>query len=228
MAATNGEDNRPRLVVPILQDTIDDLRTKFMSVLGAPIGDRAPPKRHLQRGYHDRTAADKPAWPVPDSDIMRGGMEIPGREAWSACLYLPTPPPPPPPADTTEDDPFTDNLSPPPPPPIAESPSTIMLAHKHLNKASEQRLEQVAETIQGQWPNATMGQHKRHLKLFRHMDSGAFGMRTLDQESEMEPLVTWLASQDMLPGEGMSVAFLTRGASGNPQIKQWDSVSHCT
>jgi len=101
----------------------------------------------------------------------------------------------------------------------------ILLAHKHLNKASEQRLQQIADTIQGHWPDATIGQHKRHLKLFRHMDSGAFGMRTLDQVSEMEPLVTWLASQDMLPGEGMSIAFLTRGTAGKPQIKLWDNVS---
>ncbi|KXJ87364.1 hypothetical protein Micbo1qcDRAFT_167713 [Microdochium bolleyi] len=186
-------------------ELLEDFKAKFLATLCAPTGTRAPPRRHLQRSHHDPTASDLRIWAGPDNDFSRFGNRVPFERAWSAFLLLPL---------AAKDDRRGDGDT-------SAAPLSIRFAHRDYNHATDSTLRQAAEAIHKAWPNATAGQHKRHVKLWRHAPTQTRRLM-LDHISAMEPVISWLASQDLLLGESAEAHFLTLSPNGNANILRGD------
>lgn len=198
----------PAEAVQISKETIEDLKVKFFSVIGAPTASQTPPECHIQRGFYNGSAVGVRLLAGPQNDFSVAGSRIQSRSTWSARLQLPL---------VNQEDPWQDKSP-------TGQPCSIRFGHQGQDQSSDSVLSQVADAISEAWPDVTIDQHKRHVKIWRHTPVHT-ASPMLDHVSAIDPILSWLASQTLLPEEGMDVFFLTRSVKGNANILKWDRVS---
>lgn len=181
------------------------------SLIGAPTASQTPPQCHIQRGFYNGSAVGVGLLVGPQNDFSVAGSRIQSRSTWSARLQLPL---------VNQDDPWQDKSP-------TRQPYSIRFGHQGPDQPSDSVLSQVADAISEAWPDATTAQHKRHVKLWPHTPVQT-AAPMLDHVSAMDPILSWLASQTLLPGEGADVLFLTRSAKGNANMLRWDKISRVT
>ncbi|KAH7035135.1 uncharacterized protein B0I36DRAFT_88661 [Microdochium trichocladiopsis] len=182
-------------LVPITPQVLEELRDKLLSVFGLlGLPARPRPKRHLQRNLYRPKDGYLHWGPMPSNDFHRATVDIPGEAAWSACLRL------------------------------VDGPDLLAIpfAHVSVSNTPEHDIKEAARQIALLWPTASDDAPRRHVKLYRH-SKDAWNGRDLDDKAAMEPMVRWLSSKGLLPGEGLSVAFITPGDGGTLEILRADN-----